>query len=171
MNVNVLERFYSHVDKLSNEGCWTWTGKLSSKGYGYFTINKENYNKWAHRSAYELLIGPIPDGFEIDHTCHGEAFKHGMCAGGNTCVHRSCVNPGHLEAVPGFINRNRGAGRSKSGYIGVYYRTKNSTWEAWIRCGGKTRYIGMFDTAEEAAMARDDVAIIIWGKEAMLNFS
>ncbi len=46
----------------------------------------------AHRFAYELLVGPIPDGLEIDHLCRVTA----------------CVNPAHLEPVTGQVNTLRG---------------------------------------------------------------
>jgi hypothetical protein len=45
----------------------------------------------AHRAAYRLFVGPIPDGYEVDHLCQN----------------RGCVNPDHLEAVPLKENRRR----------------------------------------------------------------
>lgn len=60
----------------------------------------------AHRVVYELLVGPIPDGLELDHTCHNGT----GCPGGHTCPHRACVNPAHLEPVPGVVNQRRGNG-------------------------------------------------------------
>jgi hypothetical protein len=51
--------------------------------------------------AYELLVSPIPAGFEIDHTCHNRDLS---CPGGSSCLHRACVNPAHLEVVTGLVN-------------------------------------------------------------------
>ncbi len=73
-------------------GCWPWRGTLT-EGYGHIGRNPVSS---AHRYAYELFVGPIPDGFSIDHLCHGWDRD---CPGGVTCPHRSCVNPAHLEAV------------------------------------------------------------------------
>ena len=49
-------------------------------------------NVYAHRAAYELFVGPIPSGYEIDHLCRV----------------RDCVNPDHLEAVTRRENLLRG---------------------------------------------------------------
>lgn len=46
----------------------------------------------AHRAAYELLVGVIPEGLVIDHLCR----------------HRSCVNPAHMEPVTQGENIRRG---------------------------------------------------------------
>jgi hypothetical protein len=61
-------------------GCIVWTGVLRN-GYGVISSG----NRWlrAHRVAYELLVGPIPDGLVLDHLCR------------NT----RCINPHHLEPV------------------------------------------------------------------------
>lgn len=77
-------RFWSYIDWLAFQemsDCWVWTGAKSRGGYGQFRINKEVVA--THRLAYELLIGPIPDGLQLDHLCRNP----------------SCVNPGHLEPV------------------------------------------------------------------------
>lgn len=74
-------RFWRKVDRTGPDGCWLWLGKLGSKGYGLAHV--ENGQRQAHRVAYELAIGQIPDGLEMDHLCNV----------------RRCVNPEHLEPV------------------------------------------------------------------------
>lgn len=79
--------------------CWPWTGRIDRHGYGRY-----HEAKLAHRVVYELLVGPIPDGLQLDHLCH----THSDCKGGPTCRHRRCVNPIHLEVVTDAENRSRG---------------------------------------------------------------
>lgn len=71
--------------------CWPWPGPLR-KGYGQYMHGA------AHRVAYELLVGPIPAGMSLDHSCHTR--DRDNCAGGDTCPHRRCVNPAHLQPMP-----------------------------------------------------------------------
>ena len=59
----------------------------------------------AHQWAYLIFVGPIPDGYHVDHLCHK---PDGSCAGGVTCPHRACCNPAHLEAVLPRVNWARG---------------------------------------------------------------
>lgn len=65
------ERFWSNVEK--TDGCWLWTGYCFSNGYGRITIrNRIEGTKrevLVHRFAYELLVGPIPDGQDVLHKC------------------------------------------------------------------------------------------------------
>ena len=70
--------------------CWLWTKSLSKSGYGVMGIGSKNFR--AHRLSYELYVGPIPDGLELDHLCSV----------------RNCVNPAHLEAVTHRENVLRG---------------------------------------------------------------
>jgi len=74
-----VERFWKRTIQ-SADGCWEWIGTINKVGYGYLS---DGVSKLAHRFAYELLIGPIPEGLQIDHLCNV----------------RNCVNPAHLEAV------------------------------------------------------------------------
>lgn len=86
---NIVTRFWSHVEK--TETCWLWTAS-GGRGYGIFYPNGARSGRAAHRFAYELLVGPIPEGMQLDHLCRV----------------RRCVNPAHLEPVTGFENRLRG---------------------------------------------------------------
>jgi len=76
---NDIERFWSYVDK-SGE-CWTWTGGTYTGGYGQFYLAGRKIH--AHRAAYEIAHGPIPDGLHICHHCDTPA----------------CVRPDHLYAA------------------------------------------------------------------------
>lgn len=74
--------------ELGPAGCWLWTGSLNAAGYG------KHGKKVAHRVVYELLVGPIPPGLQMDHLCRV----------------RRCVNPDHLEPVTQQVNIERGEG-------------------------------------------------------------
>lgn len=66
---------------------------------GYHRIRVGEKQIQAHRHAWELLNGPIPNGMVVDHICHNEAAARGECDGGFTCSHRACVSPDHLRLV------------------------------------------------------------------------
>lgn len=82
-----------------SNGCIYFTGSLHWKGYG--ELRRDGRTQRAHRLAYEHFVGPIPDGMTIDHECHN---RDKTCDGGNACLHRRCVNPEHLRAVPMGVN-------------------------------------------------------------------
>lgn len=81
-------------------GCWPWE---SAESDGYSLVRWAGKNQLAHRVLYELLVGPIPAGAQLDHTCHSD---DETCDGG-PCRHRRCVNPGHLEPVTQTENMQR----------------------------------------------------------------
>lgn len=83
--------------------CWVWTGATMGSGYGHFRMNGSGHG--AHRIAYELSGGVIPDGLELDHLCHP---GDGSCPRA-TCRHILCVNPAHLDPVTSIVNMKRGA--------------------------------------------------------------
>jgi hypothetical protein len=102
-------RFASKLEVVDD--CWIWTGARFRTGYAsvYMTTPERRGARLAHHVVYELLVGPIPEGHELDHTCHSEAVAAGTCAGGWDCPHRPCCNPEHLEPVTPQENMLRGA--------------------------------------------------------------
>ncbi len=87
---SLQERFESKIMPEPNSGCWLWLGSLTHNGYGSIWANGRL--KRAPRVSYELHVGIIPHGLEIDHLCRV----------------RCCVNPDHLEAVTRKENARRG---------------------------------------------------------------
>lgn len=75
-------------------GCVLASGEVV--GGGYIRKWRGGARKLAHVLAYEDAHGPVPDGYEVGHMCHDDALAAGTCAGGDGCVHRSCVNLEHL---------------------------------------------------------------------------
>ena len=76
--------------------------------HGYGIVRHEGRTQVAHRVAWLESGRGIPDGFELDHICHNVALANEMCLGGSKCIHRSCVNLDHLEAVSPQENQLRG---------------------------------------------------------------
>jgi hypothetical protein len=68
---DIIDRFWSKVDKTSDpHGHWLWTGGASlHNGYGRFSFiyEKKRYNFQAHRFAYILMHGHIPEGLLVLH--------------------------------------------------------------------------------------------------------
>ena len=112
------ERLLSKVEYADN-GCWLWTD-YKLKGYGRFNINQVTV--LAHRAMYETLVGPIPQGMQLDHLCRNP----------------SCVNPDHLEPVTNRENALRAYSLKTHCAQGHEYTPENIRWST-NSCGNPSR--------------------------------
>lgn len=89
----LADRLWPKVDAAGD--CWQWTA-ATHKGYGVIRPDATDGRRQcqAHRVVWELLVGPIPDGLQLDHLCRN----------------RACVNPDHLDVVTAQTNLVRGFG-------------------------------------------------------------
>jgi HNH endonuclease len=100
LSPTLFRRFWSKV--LIGDGCWVWQGALTNPGYARVWAGDKM--KQAHNLSYETLVGPIPDGLELDHLCRN----------------RACVRPDHLEPVSRRTNILRGHAPTARNALAVF---------------------------------------------------
>lgn len=121
MATSLLNRL---ADKFTvGDDCWEWTGRRDDKGYGLIDMPPSWAPRRAHRVIYELMVGPLPDELEPDHTCRN----------------RGCVRPNHIDPVTHLENCHRGLvgenNRSKTHCpAGHRYDVFGSGWRGCRRC-------------------------------------
>ncbi len=89
MSPDLLPPLMAAKVTVDESGCWLWKGARNSRGYGCWS--QDGQRVLTHRVAYERLVGPIPQGLQIDHLCRVKA----------------CCRPDHLEPVTAAENSQR----------------------------------------------------------------
>jgi hypothetical protein len=105
------DRFWSHVDTTTDpDGCWPWIGSVDSDGYGDFRQSiatgkgtRKRPHMKAHRVAFELQYGPIPEGLHVLHT--------------PPCVNRRCMRHLYVGTNDENILDMVSLGRNKACYL------------------------------------------------------
>lgn len=120
-----LESINGRVVVAPASGCWLWQGAKKENGYG---VVIHESRKWrVHRLVYTVMVGPIPEGLQIDHLCFV----------------RECCNPAHLEAVTADENRRRrknapSRDQCKRGHPlvpgNLRYRADKPNWRVCLTC-------------------------------------
>lgn len=121
---------------------WRETGKpaftsRAVKGYAVGNADRKKY--LAHRVAWLITHGEWPAG-QVDHI-NGIRDDNRIS------------NLRDIERVDNQRNMKVSA-RNKSGILGVHYAKTLNKWQATIRADGKSKYLGIYDTKEQAAEAR-----------------
>lgn len=97
IETSMQARFWAKVDKRGPDECWLWMGatKASTDSHIYGVWQYSGWNWMAHRIAYTLAVGPIPEELTLDHV-----YERG-------CRDTLCCNPNHLEPVTQSVNSQR----------------------------------------------------------------
>lgn len=119
--------------------CIVWTGGRFPSGHG--SVSQDHQSRFAHRVAYEMKIGPVPEGMVLDHICRNPP----------------CVNVDHLRVVTVKQNGENRDGPNRnnrhSRHLGVSYSARMDKWSAKVTHQGKSYWGGRHDTEEAAASA------------------
>lgn len=97
LKLSVADRIKAYVSPEPFSGCWLWLAHVD-RDTGYARLNVEGRARTVHVLSYQIFVGPVPDGLELDHLCRV----------------RCCVNPNHLEPVTRRVNVRRGLAGDKN---------------------------------------------------------
>lgn len=113
------------------------TKKVGSLSKGYLRIRLFNKPEFAHRIAWRLVFGEIPSDKVIDHI-------NGNRLDNRICNLRLVTRSGNSQ------NQSKPHSRNKTGFLGVHFLKAKNKFRAMITINSKVRFLGYFNTAEEA---------------------
>lgn len=134
-SIDYEKKFWSRVNK--TEDHWLWT-RGHQHGYGKFMVRGKDIR--AHRYSWTLEYGEIPEGAEVEHRCRETL----------------CVRPDHLRLAQHYENGQNLSNvnpNSITGIRGVTRHKGTGKYHARVGFKGKMHFIGLFDSAEDAAVA------------------
>lgn len=138
-----------HINRWNSRYAGTVAGKRSSSGHTLITISKRSY--CAHRLAWVWVHGDWPP-HQVDHI-NGKRDDNRL-ANLRLATHKQNL-------------RNQTTRRSsQSGFKGVTFHKGAGRWMARITVDGKMRYLGLFETAADAATAYRQAAVSMFGEFA-----
>lgn len=102
----LAHRLWSKVVRGEGDGCWLWKGAVDDNGYGVLSVGAGELDR-AHRVAWRLTNGEIPDGEFVCHDCPG---------GDNP----GCCRPSHLYLGTQFDNMQDAAAKGRIRLPGLH---------------------------------------------------
>ena len=148
-----IRRFESKVRK--TDTCWIWLASRATTGYGQMFVamkgKRSNIVHKSHRIAWQIYVGPIPNGLQVLHNCDN----------------RLCVKPDHLYLGTQQDNVNDMMKRGRNGYCrreGQQHPMAKLT-DNQVGCIKHRLTIGISpkDLAKEFSVARSTIAEISRG--------
>lgn len=142
-----------------------------SKQRGVYT-DADDIEKFGHLAAWIDDQGRVK--VSLGSRAAGKAFLHRLILATDKCVDHINMNPSDNRKHnlrPATRAQNKGNlkkySNNTSGYKGVVKNRKR--WVAQIQVGGVNKYLGIFDTREQAAIAYNEAAVKFFGEFAKLN--
>ena len=143
----VQERFESKFSK--TDGCWEWTGCKDRCGYGQIKIAGRMHS--AHRTAYQLYVGIIPDGLCVCHQCDNPSCVRPdhLFLGTNADNMQDCITKGRFK----YLVRNQAGESNKSAKLTI---AQVQTIRAMYKQGVSQRKL-----AREFGVAQSNISMIV----------
>lgn len=145
-----IRRFNAKIEVKRADECWNWTASTAGDGYGQIKpdAGQGRRNLYAHRVAYELAYGKVPEGLEVCHHCDNPR----------------CCNPVHLFAGTRKKNAEDMALKMRSTYGARSGTAKLSEAEALRIFDLKAKGLTQLEISRVAGISQIEVSRILRGE-------